>query len=217
MNSLVIEGVSLRIGGVTLFPALDLHVAAGTVTSVVGPSGSGKSSLLSYICGTLPTEFETQGRVLLGEEDVTRTVPEQRGIGILFQEPLLFPHLSVRGNLLFGLRSSDSRRARRRQVDAELDSMGLQGFGDRDPATLSGGQKARVALLRVLLSKPRALLLDEPFSALDETNRHNVRQQVFDQVRKHGLPTLLVTHDEGDVAYAAGPVIMLHAGRDQRI
>lgn len=217
MNSLILDGVSLRIGGATLFPALDLHVPAGTVTSVVGPSGSGKSSLLSYICGTLPAGFETQGRVRLGDEDVTQTVPERRGIGILFQEPLLFPHLSVRGNVLFGLRSNDSRRERRLHVDAELDSMGLAGFGDRDPATLSGGQKARVALLRVLLSKPRALLLDEPFSALDETNRHNVRQQVFDQVRKHGLPTLLVTHDEGDVADAAGPVIMLHAGRDQRV
>lgn len=209
MSPLILEQVSLHIAGAALFSPVDLHVSPGTVTSVVGTSGSGKSSLLSFICGTLSREFQTRGRVLLGAEDVTRMAPEKRGIGILFQEPLLFPHLSVRGNLLFGLRDGDSRRERRRQVDAELETMGLSGYGPRDPATLSGGQKARVALLRVLLSKPRALLLDEPFGALDEANRHRVRQIVFEEVRRRGLPTLLVTHDEGDVADAVGPVISL--------
>ena len=209
MSPLIIEHVSLHIAGAGLFLPIDLRVSPGTVTSVVGPSGSGKSSLLSFICGTLSREFETHGRVVLGEDDVTQMAPEKRGIGILFQEPLLFPHLSVRGNLLFGLRSAGSRRERRRQVDAELESMGLSGYGPRDPATLSGGQKARVALLRVLLSKPRALLLDEPFSALDDANRQIVRQLVFEEVRRRGLPALLVTHDGGDVADAAGPVISL--------
>jgi putative thiamine transport system ATP-binding protein len=209
MSFLIVERVALRIAGADLFPPVDLRVPQGAVASVIGPSGSGKSSLLSFICGTLPREFETHGRVLLDDEDLTRMAPEERGIGILFQEPLLFPHLSVRGNLLFGLRSKGSRRERRRQVDTELDSLGLSGLAERDPATLSGGQKARVALLRVLLSKPRALLLDEPFSALDDTNRRIVRQLVFDEVRRRGLPTLLVTHDKGDVADAAGPVVLL--------
>lgn len=209
MNALTIEHVTLAVAGATLFAPLDVNVPAGVVTSVVGPSGSGKSSLLAYLCGTLAPEFEAQGRVLLGDDDVSELAPEKRGLGILFQEPLLFPHLSVRGNLLFGLRADGGHHARRRIVDNELDSLGLAGFGDRDPATLSGGQKARVALLRVLLARPRALLLDEPFSALDDANRAKVRQLVFDEVRRRKLPTLLVTHDEDDAASAAGPVITL--------
>ena len=209
MSALTVEQVSLRISGQTLFAPFDLHVPAGVVTSVIGPSGSGKSSLLAYLCGTLAPEFEAEGRVLIDDDDVSRLPPEQRGLGILFQEPLLFPHLSVRGNLLFGLRADGGRRARRKIADSELASMGLAGFGDRDPETLSGGQKARVALLRVLLSKPRALLLDEPFSALDHDNRVKVRQLVFDEVRRRKLPTLLVTHDEADAASAAGPVVAL--------
>jgi putative thiamine transport system ATP-binding protein len=192
-----------------LFAPLDLHVPPGVVTSVIGPSGSGKSSLLAYLCGTLAPQFEAEGRVLLDDDDVSALPPERRGLGILFQEPLLFPHLSVRGNLLFGLRDGGDRRARRKIADSELASMGLAGFGDRDPETLSGGQKARVALLRVLLSKPRALLLDEPFGALDRDNRVKVRQLVFDEIRRRKLPTLLVTHDEDDASSAAGPVVAL--------
>jgi putative thiamine transport system ATP-binding protein len=211
MSALTVEQVSLRVSGEALFPPLDLHVPPGTVTSLIGPSGSGKSSLLAYLCGTLAPEFEAEGRVLIDDVDVTDLPPEARGLGILFQEPLLFPHLSVRGNLLFGLRAGGTRQARRRIADAELDSMGLAGFGDRDPATLSGGQRARVALLRVLLAKPRGLLLDEPFSALDDDNRVKVRQLVFDEVRRRELPTLLVTHDEDDAASAAGPVVALTA------
>lgn len=209
MSALTVQRLTLRVSGETLFPPLDLHIPPGVVTSLIGPSGSGKSSLLAYLCGTLALEFEAEGRVLVDGDDVTDLAPEARGLGILFQEPLLFPHLSVRGNLLFGLRADGGRRARRRIADTELDSMGLAGFGDRDPATLSGGQKARVALLRVLLAKPRALLLDEPFSALDYDNRVKVRQLVFDEVRQRKLPTLLVTHDEDDAASAAGPVVVL--------
>lgn len=209
MSALTVEQVSLRISGEPLFAPLDLHVPAGVVTSLIGPSGSGKSSLLAYLCGTLAPAFEAAGRVLLDDDDVSRLPPEKRGIGILFQEPLLFPHLSVRGNVLFGLRADGGRRARRKIADSELASMGLAGFGDRDPETLSGGQKARVALLRVLLSKPRALLLDEPFSALDRDNRVKVRQLVFDEIRRRKLPTLLVTHDEDDAESAAGPVVVL--------
>jgi putative thiamine transport system ATP-binding protein len=209
MSALTVEQVSLRISGEALFAPLDLRVPAGVVTSVIGPSGSGKSSLLAYLCGTLAPEFDAAGRVLLDDDDVSGLPPEKRGIGILFQDPLLFPHLSVRGNLLFGLRADGGRRARRRIVDSELASMGLAGCGDRDPETLSGGQKARVALLRVLLSKPRALLLDEPFSALDRDNRIKVRQLVFEEIRRRNVPTLLVTHDEDDAASAAGPVVAL--------
>lgn len=212
MSALVIDDVTLRIGEHRLFAPLNLRVEPGAVTSVVGRSGSGKSSLLAFLCGTLPDAFAASGRALLGDVDLTALAPEERRLGILFQEALLFPHLSVRGNLLFGLRGGGSRRARQRVADDALASMGLQGFGDRDPETLSGGQRTRVALLRVLLSEPHALLLDEPFSSLDDTNRERIRHQVFEQARRHGLPTLLVTHDIDDVTAAAGPVVSLTDG-----
>lgn len=209
MNTLAIANVTLHIDGQNLFAPLDIEILPGTVTSVVGPSGSGKSSLLAFLCGILPDAFVASGTVRLGDDDLTRKRPEQRRLGLLLQDAMLFPHLSVAGNLLFGLRCSASRTARRRQVDDALASVGLDGLGDRDPATLSGGQKTRVALLRVLLSEPRALLLDEPFSALDDANRVRVRNRVLAEAKRRQLPTLLVTHDPEDVAAAAGPVITL--------
>lgn len=212
MNALVLDNVILRIGGQQLFAPLSLRVERGTITSVIGRSGSGKSSLLAFLCGTLPDAFTASGRALLGDKDLTALPPEERRLGILFQEALLFPHLSVCGNLLFGLRGGGTRRARQHAADDALRSMGLSGFADRDPDTLSGGQKTRVALLRVLLSEPRALLLDEPFGSLDDTNRERIRAQVFERAREHGLPTLLVTHDRDDVDAAAGPVITLADG-----
>lgn len=209
MNALVVEQASLVVAGRRLFPPVDMRVSPGTITSITGPNGAGKSSLLAFVCGTLPRDFEAHGRVLLGEQDITEAAPEARGIGILFQEPLLFPHLDVRGNLLFGLRSGGGRRERNSIVLSALESMGIGKLGDRDPATLSGGQKARVALLRVLLSEPRALLLDEPFSALDDATRPVIRRLVFDEIRRRALPAMLVSHDGADVAETGGPVIVL--------
>jgi putative thiamine transport system ATP-binding protein len=183
------------------------HVAAGEVLTVMGPSGSGKSTLLSYIIGTLDGGFDAQGRVVLNDTDITDLAPEQRHVGILFQDELLFPHLSVGENLAFGLRASvKGRVARRQQIDAALEDIGLPGFADRDPETLSGGQKARVALMRMLLSGPKALLLDEPFSRLDTERRDQIRALVFDQARAKGLPVLLVTHDHADADAAGGRV-----------
>ncbi|MBT8086590.1 MAG: ATP-binding cassette domain-containing protein [Gammaproteobacteria bacterium] len=209
MKPLVLRDVTLRIDGSALFPPLSLEAQPGTVTSVVGPSGSGKSSLLNYLCGFVPSGITAAGSVLIGKDDLTALPPQARGLGKLFQDPLLFPHLDVAGNLLFGLLGGSSRRERRKRVDDALSSVGLEGFGARDPATLSGGQQARVALLRVLLSEPRALLLDEPFRALDDASRERVRKLVFTEATRRSLPTLLVTHDQGDVAAAAGPVVEL--------
>lgn len=215
MTVLIVERVSLRVSGAPLFAPLDFAVPAGTVVAVSGPSGAGKSSLLAWMCGTLAPEIEAEGRVLIDGEDLSALPPEKRGFGILFQEPLLFPHLSVRGNLLFGLRSGGSRRDRRRAVDVELEAIGLAGFGGRDPATLSGGQKARVALLRVLLARPRALLLDEPFSALDAANREKVRRLVFEEIRRRELPAVLVTHDSRDLAGVDARVFELTSPADE--
>jgi putative thiamine transport system ATP-binding protein len=150
--------------------------------------------------------------VLLNGRDVTRLAPEARGIGVLFQEALLFPHLSVGDNLAFGLGARlRGRAARRAAVEEALAQAGLAGFHDRDPATLSGGQKARAALLRTLLAEPQALLLDEPFSRLDAGLRDDIRQFVFARVAERGIPALLVTHDEADAGAAGGPVLALSA------
>ncbi|MEN8656618.1 MAG: ATP-binding cassette domain-containing protein [Marivita sp.] len=203
---LTLDGVVIQRVGRVLVDISD-HVAAGEVLTVMGPSGSGKSTLLSYIIGTLDGGFDAQGRVVLNDTDITDLAPEQRHVGILFQDELLFPHLSVGENLAFGLRASvKGRVARRQQIDAALEDIGLPGFADRDPETLSGGQKARVALMRMLLSGPKALLLDEPFSRLDTERRDQIRALVFDQARAKGLPVLLVTHDHADADAAGGRV-----------
>lgn len=211
MTPLLLQAVTLRIDGEALFAPLSLRVEPGTVTSVIGPSGSGKSSLLNFLCGIVPPGITAEGAVHIGKEDLTALPPQARGLGKLFQEPLLFPHLDVAGNLLFGLRAGGSRRERHERISDALAAIGLEDFGPRDPATLSGGQQARVALLRVLLSEPRALLLDEPFRALDDDNRKLVRELVFTEATRRGLPTLLVTHDQDDVAAAGGPVVELEA------
>lgn len=203
---LTLDGVVIQRVGRVLVDISD-HVAAGEVLTVMGPSGSGKSTLLSYIIGTLDGGFDAQGRVVLNDTDITDLAPEQRHVGILFQDELLFPHLSVGENLAFGLRASvKGRVARRQQIDTALEDIGLPGFADRDPETLSGGQKARVALMRMLLSGPKALLLDEPFSRLDTERRDQIRALVFDQARAKGLPVLLVTHDHADADAAGGRV-----------
>lgn len=210
MNALSLRGISLRVGGRTLVRSLDAEIPPGQILVVAGRSGTGKSSLLAYLCGVLPGAFAASGQVLIDGEDLTSVPPERRGLGILFQDDLLFPHLSVADNLAFGLRRTGIPATERRAViDAALDSFDLKDFGPRDPATLSGGQRARVSLLRTLLSEPRALLLDEPFAHLDEETRSSIRNLVFDEVRRRQLPTLLVTHDAEDVAAAQGPVIRL--------
>ncbi|WP_417827947.1 ATP-binding cassette domain-containing protein [Thalassospira sp.] len=190
--------------------AIDVKIPPGEVLTLMGPSGSGKSSLLSYICGTLSETFSVTGRVVLDGMPLDGVPPQDRHVGILFQDDLLFPHLSVGGNLAFALSSKVRGRANRRaRVEAALVSAEMEGFYDRDPATLSGGQRARVALMRVLLSEPCALLLDEPFSKLDSGLRSQIRSFVFDLCRKNSLPTLMVTHDPEDAEAAAGRVIAL--------
>ena len=209
-HRLELFGVSLSVAGARLFAPLTFTIAAGEVLAVMGPSGSGKSSLLAHICGTLPTAFEAEGSVSIDGTDIGGLPAERRGVGILFQDGGLFPHMSVAENLAFGLEASVHRRSeRRRRVESALADAELVGFGDRDPATLSGGQRTRVALMRTLLSEPRILLLDEPFSGLDLDLRSRLRAFIFDRVAKEGLPTLLVTHDPADAAAAGGKRLLL--------
>ncbi len=173
----------------------------------MGPSGSGKSSLLAYIAGFLDPVFDATGTVVINGEDISRLAPEHRKIGLLFQDPLLFPHLSIAGNLRFALPKQQAEKGK--LIREGLEKIGLAGFEKRDPATLSGGQESRVALLRLLLSTPKAVLLDEPFSKLDTQLREEIRTQVFDNLRAAGLPTILVTHDQADADAASGTVLYL--------
>ena len=213
MRGLRLIDVRLRVGGSDLLTGFDLAVGPGAVTTVMGPSGCGKSSLLSYLCGTLPPVFEASGEVWLDGVAIHELPPERRRVGILFQDDLLFPHLSVGENLAFALPSAvRGRRERRARIEAALREADLGGFGRRDPATLSGGERARIALMRTLLAEPRALLLDEPFGKLDRPLRDRFRRFVFEHARAAGLPTLLVTHDEADAAAAAGAVVAFPAG-----
>ena len=208
MRGLRLIGVRLQVGGADLLAGFDLEVEPGAVTTVMGPSGCGKSILLSYVCGTLESVFEASGEVWLGGVAIHELPPERRRVGILFQDDLLFPHLSVGENLAFALPPAvHGRRERRARVEAALREADLAGFARRDPATLSGGQRARIALMRTLLAEPRALLLDEPFGKLDRALRDRFRRFVFDHARAAGLPTLLVTHDEADAEAAAGAVV----------
>ncbi|MGY6548579.1 MAG: ATP-binding cassette domain-containing protein [Roseinatronobacter sp.] len=185
--------------------SLDCIVPAGTVLTLMGPSGCGKSTLLAHLIGALPPVFTATGQVRVGGRDITDLAPHKRNLGILFQDAILFPHLSVAGNLGFGLPRRTPDRAAR--IEAALHEAGLAGMGARDPATLSGGQRARVALMRTLLAAPKALLLDEPFSKLDTDLRAQMRGLVFDLARARGLAVVLVTHDLDDARAAGGPVL----------
>ncbi len=184
---------------------LHLEVAPGEILTLMGASGSGKSSVLAAIAGTLGSVAEGaqalrfDGTVSLAGTDLTPLPTAKRGIGLLFQDPLLFAHMTVAENLLFAV-PPGSRAQRMAQVEQALLDAELMGYGERDPATLSGGQRARVALMRALLAQPRALLLDEPFSKLDAALRDQFRAFVFEHVRERGIPAVLVTHDAADIA-----------------
>jgi putative thiamine transport system ATP-binding protein len=212
VNRLDLMDVSITADGQTepLFPPLSVSVPAGQVVTVMGPSGIGKSTLMDFVGGHLGRGFRAMGRVVLNGRDLTTLPAEARSIGILFQDAVLFPHLSVGDNLAFGLsRRVRGPAARRAAVAEALVQAGMAGFEDRDPATLSGGQRARAALMRTLLAEPRALLLDEPFSRLDAALRADVRAFVFDHVRDRAIPVLMVTHDPTDAEAAGGPVVWL--------
>jgi putative thiamine transport system ATP-binding protein len=204
---LELRDVAIRHDGRRLFEPLSCRVAPGRPVAIMGPSGAGKSSLLAWLTGVLPSALAGEGEVLMDGVPVLGLPAHRRRLGILFQDDLLFPHMTVGENLAFGLPPKDDRAARRNRIEQALAHVELGGFADRDPSTLSGGERARVALLRVLLSEPRALLLDEPFSKLDMTLRDRFRSLVF-QSATH-LPVLLVSHDAQDSVAAGGDVLEL--------
>lgn len=182
-----------------LFRQVSFCVPRGEIVTLMGPSGSGKSTLFSWMVGALSADFQAHGELWLNDRRCDSLPVEKRGLGILFQDALLFDHFSVGQNLMVALPAQITGRARRSAVEQALNSAGLFNHYHSDPATLSGGERARVSLLRALFAQPQALLLDEPFSRLDKALRTSFRAWVFEVVRTRNIPVVLVTHDEDDI------------------
>ena len=183
----------------------------GQIRLIHGPSGCGKSTLLALICGTPIFNVNWAGEIRLDGIDIGVLPAHRREVGLMYQEPLLFSHLTVGENLAFGLPSSIRGKARHMAVDGALEAASLDGFGQRDPATLSGGQAARIALMRALLAEPKVLLMDEAFSNLDPKLRRQFGQFVANQIKLREIPALLVSHDLGDMEFAMGSVLQFSA------
>ena len=206
-----LDRVSARYGSRSVLRDLSLHVRPGSLTALVGPSGCGKTTVLKVIAGLLAPET---GDVWFGEEPMTRIAAEKRGIAMVFQKPLLFPHMNVADNVAFGLAMRGWPSARRRKAAEDaLRMVQLDGFADRAPKELSGGQEQRVTLARALVTEPRVLLLDEPLSALDESLRAEMRALVRRLQRRLAITTIFVTHDQREAGDVGDQVAVLLDGR----
>ena len=206
---LSIRNASMGFGSQQLFTPVSVDVPPGEVMLLAAPSGGGKSTLLAWICGSPPQGLQATGEISLNGRRLNPLATEDRRIGIMFQDALLFPHLTVGDNLAFGLSAGGNSHERRDKIAAALAAIGMAGMEDRDPATLSGGQKARAALMRTLLASPDALLLDEPFSSLDGQTRDEFIALVLAEINARQLPTMLVSHDPRDAECATLPPLTL--------
>ena len=207
---LCVQDCSIATASRSLIHAMNFTVVPGEVLTLMGPSGAGKSTFLSWMIGALPPEFTVTGELWLNQQRRDTLPTERRNIGILFQDALLFDHLNVGQNLAMALPAIIKGREQRQQHVAQaLENAQLADYSRRDPATLSGGERARISVLRALLAKPEALLLDEPFSRLDQTLREQFRQFVWQQIELQAIPVVLVTHDPQDIP-TGGQVITLH-------
>ncbi|HSW08384.1 ABC transporter ATP-binding protein [Aquabacterium sp.] len=211
MTTVVIQSLVKRYGATTAVDGISLQIEHGEFISLLGPSGCGKTTTLRCLAG-----FETidEGRILFDGRDVAGLPPEERDIGMVFQSYALFPHMTVAGNLAFGL---EMRRLRQAEIDrrvrAVLDLVQLGGLGARYPRELSGGQQQRVALARALVIEPKILLLDEPLANLDATLRDEMRTFIRDLQKRVGISTLYVTHDQAEAMTMSDRVVVMFGGR----
>jgi putative spermidine/putrescine transport system ATP-binding protein len=215
VTALALAGIVRRFGAVAALDGVDLAVGGGEVLTLLGPSGSGKTTLLKVVAG-----FETPdaGTVALGGRDITALGPAKRGIGMVFQNYALFPHLTVAGNIAFPLEMRRLPRAEiAKKVAASLDLVGLAGYGERLPRQLSGGQQQRVALARAVVFDPGLLLLDEPFGALDRKLREQMQLEVRRLQRRLGITTLFVTHDQEEALVLSDRIAVMNRGRIEQI
>jgi iron(III) transport system ATP-binding protein len=214
-RGVTIENVTFGYGTTPVLENVSLAVEKGEFFAFLGPSGSGKTTLLRLIAGF---GTPTAGRILIGDRDVTRLPPWSRNVGLVFQSYALWPHMTVAGNVAFGLERRKIRRAEiaRRVADA-LALVGLTAFADRRPSQLSGGQQQRVALARTLVIEPEVLLLDEPLSNLDARLRVDMRVELRQLQRKLGITAIYVTHDQEDANAVADRIAVLDQGRIQQM
>ena len=213
--SVVLENVSLAFGRQAVLKDVSLSIEPGEFFAFLGPSGSGKSTLLRVIAGFGP---RPGGRVLIDGEDVAALPPWKRNLGMVFQNYALWPHLSVRRNVAFGLEERRVKRAEiRRRVDAALDLVGLLDLAERRPSQLSGGQQQRVALARTIVVEPQVLLLDEPLSNLDANLRVRMRRELRELQRRLGITTIFVTHDQEEANTVADRMAVLNDGVLQQV
>lgn len=210
-----LDGVVKRFGAVTALEESWLQVEQGEFLTLLGPSGCGKTTLLNLMAGFLEADA---GEIFIGDDLVTATPPYEREVGIVFQNYALFPHMSVAKNVGYGLRV---RGVPRREIAARvaevLALVKLSGFADRSPRQLSGGQQQRVALARALVIRPKVLLLDEPFSALDKNLRGAMQVELKEIQRRLGVTTVFVTHDQGEALSMSDRIVVMSAGRVRQI
>ena len=205
-------GLSRTFGGAPVVDDVSLEVAAGQVTCLLGPSGCGKSTTLRMIAGVERPDAGTiriDGRTVCG--DGVLVPPEARSVGLMFQDFALFPHLTVAQNVAFGL--SGDRAAKARRVDELLDRVNLSGYGPKHPHQLSGGEQQRVALARALAPRPKVMLMDEPFSGLDNRLRDGIRDTTLEVLKEEGTAVLLVTHEPDEAMRMADEIALMRGGR----
>lgn len=213
LEVLEIEDLSKSFGQQRAVDGLSLSLVPQQILSLIGPSGCGKTTTLRLIAGL---DRPDSGRVFLAGRDVTDERPERRGVGFVFQDYALFPHLTVSQNIAFGL-DGRSREERTDRVSEVLRMVGMPWAGDRSPSQLSGGQQQRVALARALAPRPSLLLLDEPFSNLDPELRRKVRHELLDIIRGSGIAAVWVTHDHDEGLIVADKVVVMNEGRSRQV
>jgi len=214
-TAISLRGLSKHFGDVRAVDGLDLDIADGEFFSMLGPSGSGKTTVLRLIAGF---EEPTAGSILLGDEDVTRRPPFARDVNTVFQDYAIFPHLSVRQNVEYGLRVKKVARAeRRRRAEEALATVRLEGYAERRPHQLSGGQRQRVALARALVNRPQVLLLDEPLGALDLKLRREMQIELKEIQREVGITFVFVTHDQEEALTMSDRIAVFNEGRIEQL
>lgn len=208
---LQIEGVVKQFGTFRAVDKLSLDIKAGEFFALLGPSGCGKTTLLRMLAGF---EIPDEGRILLDGKDIAHVLPHQRPVNMMFQSYALFPHLSVRDNIAFGLKRAGMARADIKARVAEMVALvKLEGLEKRKPDQLSGGQRQRVALARSIARRPQVLLLDEPLSALDKKLRESTQAELMDLQRRLGMTFIIVTHDQDEAMTVANRIGVMDAGR----